>query len=80
MRERERERGRMGRGRVARGTRARAGPGWVVSRVEIPRHAQPLIGIPIADQNPKLDEANTRLNTTSDKRNMLRHDATPMST
>jgi hypothetical protein len=67
----------MGRGR---GARARARPGWVVSRVEIPRHAQPLIGIPIADQNLKRDEANTRLNTTSDKRNMLRHDATPMST
>jgi hypothetical protein len=70
----------MGRGRGARGVRARAGPGWVASRVEIPRHAQPRIGIPIADQNLKRDEANTRLNTTSDKRNMLRHDATPMST
>jgi hypothetical protein len=35
---------------------------------------------PIANQNPKRDEANTRLNMTSDKRNMLQHDATPMST
>jgi hypothetical protein len=35
---------------------------------------------PIVNQNPKRDEANTRLNTTSDKRNMHRHDATPMST
>jgi hypothetical protein len=57
-----------------------ARPGWVASWVEIPRHAQPLIGIPIADRNPKRDEANTRLNTTSDKRNMLRHDTTTMTT
>jgi hypothetical protein len=34
---------------------------------------------PIANQNPKRDEANTRLNTTSDKRNMLQHDATLMT-
>jgi hypothetical protein len=55
MRERERERGgaHMGRDRGTRG--ARPGPGrarsgwvglgWVASRVEIPRHAQPEIGI-----------------------------------
>jgi hypothetical protein len=35
---------------------------------------------PIANRNSKRDETNTRLNTTSDKINMLRHDATPMST
>jgi hypothetical protein len=35
---------------------------------------------PIAKRNPKRDEANTRLNTTSDKRNMPQHDATPMTT
>jgi hypothetical protein len=29
----------------ARGAWARAGPSWVASRVKIPRHAQPLIGI-----------------------------------
>jgi hypothetical protein len=33
---------------------------------------------PIANRNPKQGEMDTRLNTTSDKRNMLRHDATPM--
>jgi hypothetical protein len=72
----------MGRGRGARGTpgQGQVGPGWVASRVEIPRHAQPLISILIVDQNPKRDEANTRLNTTSDKINMLQHDATPMTT
>jgi hypothetical protein len=62
------------------GCQRHAGPGWVASWVEIPRHAQPLISILIVDQNPKRDEANTRLNTTSDKRNMLQHDATPMTT
>jgi hypothetical protein len=36
----ERYRGRMGEGRGARGARAKAG-----SRVKIPQHAQPLIGI-----------------------------------
>jgi hypothetical protein len=57
MREREREEGAcMERGRGARGARARARPswarpGWVAGK--IPRHTQPLIGIPIADQNPK---------------------------
>jgi hypothetical protein len=31
-------------------------------------------------ENSKRGETDARLNTTSDKRNMLRHDATPMST
>jgi hypothetical protein len=35
---------------------------------------------PIANRNPKRGETNARLNTTSDKRKMLRHDATLMST
>jgi hypothetical protein len=35
---------------------------------------------PITNRNTKRDEANTQLNTTSDKRNMLWHDATPMTT
>jgi hypothetical protein len=34
----------------------------------------------IANRNPKRGETDARLNTTLDKRNMLRHDATPMST
>jgi hypothetical protein len=53
MRERERrEGGRAHGGRAAvhgpgpdRARPGRAGPGWVASRVKIPRHAQPLIGI-----------------------------------
>jgi hypothetical protein len=35
---------------------------------------------PIANQNLKRGEMDARLNTTSDKRNMLQHDATLMST
>jgi hypothetical protein len=35
---------------------------------------------PIANRNPKRGETDARLNTTSDERNVLRHDATPMST
>jgi hypothetical protein len=35
---------------------------------------------PIANRNLKQGETNTQLNTTRDKRNMLRHDATHMST
>jgi hypothetical protein len=34
---------------------------------------------PIANRNPKRDETNTRLTTTSDKEKMLQHDATPMT-
>jgi hypothetical protein len=68
---------RPGPGRAGLG---RVGLGWVSSRVKIPWHTQPLIGNPIVNRHPKRDEANTRLNTTSDKRNMLRHDASPMTT
>jgi hypothetical protein len=75
----------MGRGR---GTRAKAWPSWArpgraglgrivgrnpMTRTTIDRN-------PLANQNPKRDKMNTRLNTTSSKRNMPRHDATPMST
>jgi hypothetical protein len=35
---------------------------------------------PIVNRNPKRGETNARLNTTSDKRKMLQHDATLMST
>jgi hypothetical protein len=85
MRERERE---GGHARGRQGRAARAGPGQVgLDRAELSR----VVGQnpttrtttdqnPIANRNPKRDEANTRLNTTSDKRNMLRHDATPMTT
>jgi hypothetical protein len=50
MREREREGARMGGGGAprARGPGpgpSWAGPGWVASRIKIPRHAQPLIRI-----------------------------------
>jgi hypothetical protein len=34
----------------------------------------------IANRNPKRGETDARLDTTSDKRKMLRHDATPIST
>jgi hypothetical protein len=89
MRQREREGGpwgeagapgACGQGRARLG---RAGPGWAGSgRVagQNPTARTTTDRNPIANQNPKRDEANTRLNTTSDKRNMLRHDATPMTT
>jgi hypothetical protein len=77
-----------GEGQGAKGTRARAGPSWArPGRVGLGRVAgqNPTTRTttdrsPITNRNPKQDEANTRLNTTSEKRNMLRHDATPMST
>jgi hypothetical protein len=37
--------GRQGRGGQGRAELGQAGPSWVASRVKIPRHAQPLIGI-----------------------------------
>jgi hypothetical protein len=67
----------------ARGTQGRAGlgqarlgrgPGWKPTTHTITDRN------PIANRNPKRGETNARLNTTLDKRNMLRHDATPMST
>jgi hypothetical protein len=78
--------GRQGRkGRVGPGW---TGPGWVRSgRAGLGRgpEQKPTTHAttdrnPIANRNLKRDETNTRLNTTSDKRNMPRHDATPMST
>jgi hypothetical protein len=55
MRERKRREGHTWGGDGASGAQAKAGwswarsgqagPGWVASRVKIPRHAQPLIGI-----------------------------------
>jgi hypothetical protein len=80
MRERKRRErgGRMGEGQGRQGARARAG--WAGSHrgAKNPRHAQPPIGI--RSRTEIRNETNTRLNTTSNKRNMLRHDATLMST
>jgi hypothetical protein len=57
----------------------RAGLGWVGLGQKPTTHATTDRN-PIANRNPKRNETISRLNTTSDKRNMLRHDATPMST
>jgi hypothetical protein len=65
-------------GRQGCAARGRAGLGWArpgqkpTTRTTTDRN-------PIANRNPKRGETDTRLNTTSDKRNMLQHDATPMS-
>jgi hypothetical protein len=90
MREREARGGgvRMGEGRDwgarARGPErarmGRAGSGWVMSRDQNPRHAQPQIGIQSRNEIRDETRQNTRLNTTSDQRNMIQHDATLMST
>jgi hypothetical protein len=77
-----------GGGRGARGTPGQAGPGWARSgRAGLGRgpEQKPITHAttarnPIVNRNPKRGETNTRLNTTSDKRNMPQHDATPMST
>jgi hypothetical protein len=65
-----------------------AGPGWARSgRAGLgrgpgqkPTTHETTDRNPITNRNPKRNETISRLNTTSDKRNMLRHDATPMST
>ena len=54
------------------------GPGQTAGRAGNPLLARPLIEIKSRTENR--NEMDARLNTTSDKRNMLRHDATPMST
>jgi hypothetical protein len=86
MRERERREGahmgragahRPGPGR-ARPDRARAGLGRVVGQNPTTRTTTDRR--PNAKQNPQRDKTNARLNTTLDKRNVLRHDATPMTT
>jgi hypothetical protein len=76
MRERERESGAHGGRWGARGAWARLG--HVAG--QNPTTCTTTDRNPIVKRNPKRDEANTRLNMTSDKRNMLRHDATPMTT
>jgi hypothetical protein len=73
----------MGKVQGRQGTRARAGrvgSGWVASRGKNPRHAQPQFGIQLRNEIQNETRENTRLNTTSDQRNMIRHDATLMST
>jgi hypothetical protein len=61
---------------------ARTGLGWAGSgRAGTEAHNTRDHGSkPNTNRNPKRGEMDVRLNTTSDKRNMLRHDATPMST
>jgi hypothetical protein len=68
----------MGRAGGARGARARSG--WagphrgskLTTRTTTKRNL-------ITNRNPKWNETNTRLITTSDQENMLLHDATPMT-
>jgi hypothetical protein len=82
--ERKGERGHGGR----EGHQGRTGPGWARSgRVGLGRGPGPKPTThtttnrkPITNRNPKRGETDARLNTTSDKREMLRHDATLMST
>jgi hypothetical protein len=77
---REREEGRMGGGVGARGAQGRAGPGRAglgraTSRIENPRRARPLNGI-----KSRIEIRNgTRRTLNIRQRNVLRHDATPMT-
>jgi hypothetical protein len=64
----------------ALGRAGQSGPGWVASRGKNPRHTQPQIGIQLRNEIRNETRQNMRLNTTSDQRNMIRHDATLMST
>jgi hypothetical protein len=76
----------MGGGRGARGAPGRAEPGWAGLGQARSGHGSKAHGAHghRSETNRELkserDETDARLNTTSDKRNMLRHDATPMST
>jgi hypothetical protein len=72
----------MGRGWGAGGARARlgrTGPGWVTPRVETSRHAQAQIERSIHE--PKSETGRDEHTTKHDirQRNVLRHDATLMS-
>jgi hypothetical protein len=77
-----------GEGQGARGARTKAGPSWVRpgwagldrTAVQNPAARTTTDRRPNAKRNPQRDKTNARLNTTSDKRNMLRYDATPMTT
>jgi hypothetical protein len=64
----------LGPGRVGSGHR----PGQTAGRAGDPLHARPLI-----ENKPRIEnqnETDAQSDITSDKRNMLRHDAAPMST
>jgi hypothetical protein len=56
--------GKRGKGREGRGTRARVGPGWVASRVKIPRHAQPQVRNRSRNEIQNETKQNTQQNTT----------------
>jgi hypothetical protein len=58
----------------------RAGPGWATPRVKIPWHTQPKSESNSQNKIRNETKQCTRLSTKLDKRNMIRHDATPMST
>jgi hypothetical protein len=77
---REKERGRTWEvwGRQGRAGAHRVGLDRVAGRDGSPQHTLPLIGVQLRIKNPKRGETDARSNTTSDK-NMLRHDATPMT-
>jgi hypothetical protein len=77
-----------GEGQGARGARAKAGPSWARpgwaglgrTAVQNPAARTTTDLRPSMKRNPQRDKTDARLNTTSDKTNMLRHDATPMTT
>jgi hypothetical protein len=87
---RERDQGRGGRawgGHGRQGHAGRAGLGWAGSGWAGPHYGSKPRGTHnhISEINSRSKIRNktkqhTRLNTTSDKRNMIQHDATPMST
>jgi hypothetical protein len=65
------------------GARGWAGSGTRVAGRAAGQTENPLCARPLIERKTRIEnrnETNTRLNTTSDKRNMLRHDATTMST
>jgi hypothetical protein len=79
MRERERGGGRMGgfgrRGRAGWAGLDYVGLGWATSRIENPRRARPLNGIKSRTEI----QNGTRRTFNIRQRNVLRHDATPMT-
>jgi hypothetical protein len=66
-------------GRQGRSARGQAGLSWA-GPGRTPTTRMTTYRNPYANQYLKHGETDERLNTTSDKRNMLQHDATPMST